>query len=51
MDEPNLQQIHDFFIDLAKKAGKMIASANPSTVDTKKNCKARPSPNNHDPLG
>ena len=39
MDDPNLQEIHDFLIDLARKAGQMIASANPSTVDTKKNCR------------
>ena len=39
MDDPNLQEIHDFLIGLARKAGQMIASANPSTVDTKKNCR------------
>ena len=38
MAEPNLQEIHDVLFDLAIKAGKMITSANPSTVDTKKNC-------------
>lgn len=38
MAEPNLQEIHDFLIELAKKAGEMIISANPSTIDTKKNC-------------
>lgn len=37
MAEPNLQEIHDFLVDLARKAGQMITSANPSTVDTKKN--------------
>ena len=42
MDDPNLQEIHDFLIDLARQAGQMIASANPSTVDTKKNCRLRP---------
>lgn len=39
MAEPNLQEIHDFLFDIALKAGDMITSANPSTVDTKKNCK------------
>ena len=39
MAEPNLQEIHDFLYDIALKAGAMITSANPSTVDTKKNCK------------
>lgn len=43
MAEPALQEIHDFLIELAKKAGSMIISANPSTVDTKKNCTAIPS--------
>lgn len=38
MAEPNLQEIHDFLFDIALKAGDMITSANPSTVDTKKNC-------------
>lgn len=38
MADPNLQEIHDFLIDLARKAGEMITSANPSRVDTKKNC-------------
>lgn len=38
MEEPNLQEIHDFLLGVAKKAGQMITSANPSTVDTKKNC-------------
>ncbi|KAL9607244.1 MAG: hypothetical protein Q9167_007822 [Letrouitia subvulpina] len=37
MAEANLQEINDFLIELAKKAGSMIISANPSTVDTKKN--------------
>ena len=40
MTEPNLQEIHDFLIGLAQKAGLMITSANPSTVDTKVNCKS-----------
>ena len=39
MEEPDLQAIHDFLFDLALKAGDMITSANPSTIDTKKNCK------------
>ena len=38
MAEPDLQEIHDFLFDIALKAGDMITSANPSTVDTKKNC-------------
>jgi len=39
-DEPQLKEIHDFLIDVAKKAGEMIIAANPSTVtaDSKKNC-------------
>ncbi|KAL8996066.1 MAG: hypothetical protein Q9169_004342 [Polycauliona sp. 2 TL-2023] len=37
MTEPNLQEIHEFLIGLAQKAGPKIASANPSSVDTKKN--------------
>ncbi|KAL9101612.1 MAG: hypothetical protein Q9163_003151 [Psora crenata] len=37
MGEPNLEEIHDFLFDLALKAGDMITSANPATVDTKKN--------------
>ena len=38
MAEPNLQEIHDILFEIALKAGDMITSANPSTVDTKKNC-------------
>jgi hypothetical protein len=38
MEEPNLQEIHDFLLELARKAGHMITSAKPSTVDTKINC-------------
>lgn len=38
MADPDLQEIHDFLVGLAEKAGSMITSANPSTVDTKKNC-------------
>lgn len=39
--EPNLQEIHDFLVELAKKAGEMALAANPSTLtaDSKKNCK------------
>ncbi|KAA6412691.1 MAG: inositol monophosphatase [Lasallia pustulata] len=39
MAEPNLQEIHDFLITLAAKAGEMITSAHPSmsNTDTKKN--------------
>lgn len=40
MAEPNLQEIHDFLIGIAHVAGSTIISANPSTVDTKKNCMA-----------
>lgn len=38
MPEPDLQEIHDFLVGLAGKAGPKIVAANPSTVDTKKNC-------------
>lgn len=38
MGDPNLKEIHEVLLDVAKKAGQMIVSANPSTVDTKKNC-------------
>lgn len=38
MEKPNLQAIHDFLLELARKAGEMIISAKPSTVDTKINC-------------
>ncbi|KAI9881634.1 MAG: hypothetical protein M1830_000199 [Pleopsidium flavum] len=39
MGEPNLQEVHDFLIGLAEKAGEMIIAANPSTMtaDSKKN--------------
>ncbi|KAL8862386.1 MAG: hypothetical protein Q9178_001395 [Gyalolechia marmorata] len=37
MTDPNLQHIHDFLVGLAHKAGPKIVSANPATVDTKKN--------------
>ncbi|MCJ1439602.1 MAG: hypothetical protein MMC23_000082 [Stictis urceolatum] len=39
MAEPNLQEIHDLLIEVAKKAGQMITSARPTTgkLDTKKN--------------
>ncbi|KAL8931489.1 MAG: hypothetical protein Q9216_007184, partial [Gyalolechia sp. 2 TL-2023] len=37
MAEPNLQEVHDFLVGLAQQAATMIISANPSTVDTKKN--------------
>lgn len=38
-DTPNLQEIHDFLISLAYKAGEIITTALPesSEVDTKKN--------------
>ena len=38
MDLPKLQEIHDVLYDVALKAGEVITSANPSTIDTKKNC-------------
>lgn len=38
MEEPNLQKIHDDLLEVARKAGDMITSAKPSTVDTKINC-------------
>ena len=41
MGDPNLKEIHDVLLGVAKKAGQMIVSANPSTVDTKKNCTLR----------
>lgn len=46
MAEPNLQEIHDFLISLASKAGEMITTAHPSmsNIDTKKNCKFPESP-------
>ena len=37
MAEPDLQAIHDTLFDLALEAGTVITSANPSTIDTKKN--------------
>ncbi|KAL8957947.1 MAG: hypothetical protein Q9183_005938 [Haloplaca sp. 2 TL-2023] len=40
MSDFNLNEIHDFLVGLAQKAGPMITSANPSSVDTKKNCEA-----------
>jgi hypothetical protein len=40
MAEPNLQEIHDLFIKIARQAGLMIMSANPNAFDsgTKLNC-------------
>jgi myo-inositol-1(or 4)-monophosphatase len=40
MEESKLKEIHDFFIDIAKKAGEVIVSAKPSTetAGNKKNC-------------
>ena len=39
--EPNLQEIHDFLISIARKAGEMITGAKPTTASSgsKKNCK------------
>lgn len=42
MADPNLQEIHDFLVGLARQAAGMIISANPATVDTKKNCMLQP---------
>lgn len=39
MTERDLGKIHDLLVSIAEKAGWMITTANPSTVDTKKNCK------------
>lgn len=41
MADLNLQEIHDFLVEVAKKAGEMITSAKPSTQTSgeKKNCK------------
>ncbi|KAI9725305.1 MAG: hypothetical protein M1828_003320 [Chrysothrix sp. TS-e1954] len=36
-DNIDLQEVHDFLIDIAYKAGKMITGANPSLAGTKKN--------------
>lgn len=40
MADLNLQEIHDTLLDIASEAGKMIMSANPSSIDqgTKLNC-------------
>ncbi|KAL8957945.1 MAG: hypothetical protein Q9193_004901, partial [Seirophora villosa] len=37
MADPNLHNIHDFLVGLARKAAGLITSANPANVDTKKN--------------
>jgi hypothetical protein len=41
--EPKLKNIHDFLVELAKKAGEMILAARPSAfaTDSKQNCKFR----------
>jgi myo-inositol-1(or 4)-monophosphatase len=41
MADINLQEIHDFLVEIASKAGAMITSAKPSTgaAGSKKNCK------------
>ena len=41
MGNPDLQQIHDFLIELAFRGGQMMLDANPSTQTSgsKKNCK------------
>lgn len=44
MEKPNLQEIHDLLLEVARKAGDMITSAKPSTVATKINCTVFASP-------
>jgi myo-inositol-1(or 4)-monophosphatase len=41
-DTPDLQEIHDFFIELATRAGSMITRARPlaNSVGSKKNSKS-----------
>jgi len=41
---PNLREIHDFMIAIAKKAGERIVSATPTTAasGSKKNCMFKP---------
>ena len=41
---PDLQEIHDYFIELAKVAGDMITGATPlvNSVDSKKNSRTHP---------
>jgi hypothetical protein len=45
MADFDLQEIHDFMIAIARKAGETITSATPSTdaAGSKKNCEWRPS--------
>lgn len=40
---PNLQEIHDYFLELAKRAGEMITGAKPlvNGVGSKKNSESR----------
>jgi hypothetical protein len=44
MAEPNLQEIHDFLIALAKKAGELVIAARPSVANSgrKVSCKSHP---------
>lgn len=39
-EDPNLQEIHDFLIEIAHRAGEVILAARPTTEasGTKKNC-------------
>ena len=37
MSVVDLQEVHDFLIGIAYKAGEMITSAKPTAADTKKN--------------
>ena len=41
MAEPDLQEIHDYLLALAGRAGELMVSAKPSidTMGTKKNCR------------
>lgn len=43
MADINLQEVHDFMIDIARKVGERITSATPSTgaAGSKKNCTLR----------
>lgn len=45
MADINLQEIHDFLVEVAHRAGTMIITANPQDIDqdTKLNCPSKPS--------
>jgi hypothetical protein len=44
MAEPNLKEVHDVLVALAKEAGDLVITATPSatTSDTKFNCNRNP---------